>query len=389
MKITNQSWRRQFVCRGSIERLFLLSLCLATIMSCSSGHHEHKTLKDAFAGKFLIGTAMNVREIAGADTVATRLIKQQFDAIVAENCMKSENIQPEEGQFHFEMADRLVAFARKNHLVVTGHTLIWHSQTPAWFFTDSTGNQVSRGELIQRMKKHIETLVGRYRGRVKGWDVVNEAINDDGSYRKSKFYEIIGKEYIPMAFKFAHEADPKAELYYNDYSTAKPEKRAGIVAMVKDLQRQGIRINAIGMQTHIGLDFPDIHDYENTMEAFAALGVKVMVTEMDLTVLPSPHANVGAEVSASFDYQKKLNPYAGGLPDSVIRKFNARYTDFFKLFLKHQKQISRVTLWGISDAESWRNDWPVKGRTDYPLLFDRNYQPKPIVEKLIQMAKNN
>lgn len=347
---------------------------------------EVSALKDAFAGKFYIGAALDSAQIKGRNTAAIRIVKEQFNAIVPENCMKSENIQPQEGVFDFTLPDKFVEFGEQNGMFVTGHTLIWHSQTPPWLFVDRLGNEVSREEMIERMKMHIQTVVGRYKGRIKGWDVVNEAILDDGSYRQSKFYQIVGEDFIRLAFEFAHEADPDAELYYNDYSMANPEKRDGVVAMVKKLQQEGVRIDGIGMQAHIGLTQPDITEFEKSIEAFSALGVKVMITELDLTLLPFPDMNVGAEVSASFDYQQKMDPYKNGLPDSVNVKFESRYLDFFKLFMKHQDVISRVTQWGVNDAQSWRNYWPIEGRTDYPLLFDRNNQPKPVVTKIIELT---
>ncbi|WP_207431382.1 endo-1,4-beta-xylanase [Sabulibacter ruber] len=345
------------------------------------------SLKDAFKNKFHIGTALNAQQITGQDAAGIQVVKENFNAIVAENCMKSGMIQPREGQFNFDLPDRFVKFGEENKMLINGHTLVWHSQAPRWFFTDSLGRDVSREVLIQRMKTHIRSVVGRYKGRVHTWDVVNEAILDDGSWRKSKFYEIIGKDFIKLAFQFAKEADPKAELYYNDYSMAIPKKRDGVVAMVKELQQQGVKIDGIGMQGHIGLTFPTTEEFEKSILAFSGLGVKVMITELDLTVLPSPGGNVGADVAANFEYQQKMNPYPNGLPDSVSQAFNERYLDFFKLFLKHQDKISRVTLWGVSDKDSWRNGWPVRGRTDYPLLFDRDNKPKAVVKSIIQAAK--
>lgn len=351
------------------------------VLSCTN---ENVTLKDAFKGTFYIGTAINAAQITGRDTASVELIKAQFNAIVAENCMKSASVQPQEGKFNFTLADQFVAFGEANGMFITGHTLIWHSQIPAWFFTDSLGSDVGPEVLKGRMKKHIYTVVGRYKGRVKGWDVVNEAILDDGSWRNSKFYRILGKDFIKLAFKFAHEADPDAELYYNDYSMANAGKREGVMAMVRALQDAGIRIDGIGMQTHIGLDYPDIPEFEKSLEAFASLGLKVMISEMDLTVLPSPQGNTGADVSQSNAYRESINPYKSGLPDAVEQKFNDRYLDFFRLFLKHKDQISRVTWWGVTDAHSWRNNWPVRGRTDYPLLFDRTFRPKPVVREIIE-----
>ncbi|MGQ1891625.1 endo-1,4-beta-xylanase [Thermophagus sp. OGC60D27] len=349
-------------------------------------NNESKSLKDALSGKFHIGTALNARQIMGHDSATMEVAKKHFNSIVAENIMKSEMIQRREGEFNFELADQFVKFGEENNMFIVGHTLIWHSQAPRWFFKDDEGNDVSKEVLIERMKNHIHTVVGRYKGKVDGWDVVNEAILDDGSYRKSKFYDIIGEDFIKLAFQFAHEADPEAELYYNDYSMAKPGKRKGVVKMVKKLQEQGVKIDAIGMQGHIGLDHPSIQEFEKSIEAYSGLGVKVMVTELDLSVLPMPDWSAGAEISTDYEYQKELNPYAEGLPDSVNVAFENRYLDFFKLFLEHQDVISRVTLWGVNDNNSWKNNWPVRRRTDYPLLFDRNNEPKPVVDKIIQEA---
>ncbi|MHB9141843.1 MAG: endo-1,4-beta-xylanase [Paludibacter sp.] len=358
---------------------------LILLVSCSA--KKRTTLKEAFADKFLIGTAMNSKQINGLDSASIRVIKEQFSAIVPENVMKSEVIQPVEGEFDFSLADQFVKFGEKNDLFITGHTLIWHSQLPGWFCVDAKGNNVSPEILKQRMKTHIYALVGRYKGRVKGWDVVNEAIEDDGSWRKSKFYEILGEDYIRLAFQYAHEADPQAELYYNDYSMALPAKRDAVVKMLNKLQQQGVKIDGIGMQGHMTMDFPSVEEFEKSIIAFSNTGVKVMITEMDISVLPKPGKNVGADVSLNFKYDKELNPYPGSLPDSVATALQNRYADFFRLFLKYKDKISRVTVWGVNDAQSWRNNWPVRGRTDYPLLFDRNNNPKPIVEIIIKEAE--
>jgi len=363
---------------------FLAVLLLGMLYSCSNKEENPVSLKMAVGNRFYIGTALDSAQIVGADTSAINIITQHFNAIVAENVMKSEVIQPVEEEFDFKMADEFVQFGIDNKLFITGHTLIWHSQAPDWLFVDKQGNDVSRDVLIQRMRSHIHTVVDHYKGIIKGWDVVNEAILDNGTWRESKFYKIIGEDFVKLAFEFAHEADPEAELYYNDYSMAKKGKREGVVAMVKSLQEQGIRIDGIGMQGHISMDDPTIEDFEKSIVAFSELGVKVMITELDLTVLPMPNMNAGADVALNFEFKKELNPYVNGLPDSISVKITKRYQDFFTLFFKHSDKISRVTLWGVSDAQSWRNYWPVEGRTDFPLLFDREYKAKPIVEKIIQ-----
>jgi endo-1,4-beta-xylanase len=367
---------------------FVISfMVIALFPNCKAEESKsEKALQEALKGKFLIGVAMNADQITGKDTAGVRLIKEHFNSITPENCMKSEVLQPEEGKFDFALADQYVDFGQKNNMFIVGHTLIWHSQAPKWFFVDKDGKDVSREVLIERMKNHIYTVVGRYKGRVNGWDVVNEAIEDDGSFRKSKFYEIIGEDYIRLAFEFAREADPEAELYYNDYSMSKEGKRDAVVKMVRNLQSQGVKIDGIGMQGHMTMDFPTLEEEEKSIVAFSETGVKVMITELDLTVLPSPGTKVSADVALSYEYQKQLNPYPNGLPDSVAQAAHDRYAEFFRLFLRHADKIDRVTMWGLTDGDSWRNNWPVPGRTDYPLLFDRNYQPKPIVETIIKEA---
>ncbi|WP_037373451.1 endo-1,4-beta-xylanase [Salinimicrobium xinjiangense] len=345
-------------------------------------------LKDAYKDKFLIGTALNRWQLAGKEPEAIEIVKQHFNAIVAENVMKSSRIQPREGEFNFALADRFVEFGEQHDMHVHGHTLIWHSQAPDWFFVDDEGKTISPEVLKQRMKDHIYTVVARYEGRVHSWDVVNEAIEDDGSYRQSKFFEILGEDFVKLAFQYAHEADPEAELYYNDYSMANPRKRLGVVKMVKQLQQEGVPVHGIGMQGHIGLNYPEINEFEKSIEAFGALG-KVVISELDLSVLPSPWGDAGAEISQNFEYEDKMNPFPDSLPDGVQQQFTTRYVDFFKLFLKHQDKISRVTLWGVNDGNSWKNNFPVKGRTDYPLLFDRQNYAKPVVQEIIKLTKNN
>lgn len=333
-----------------------------------------------------MGVALNTRQIWGRDTNALKIVKTHFNSVVAENCMKSMSLQPREGQFQFRDADQFVEFAEQNKMFAIGHTLIWHSQAPRWFFVDEQGNEASREVLIERMKKHITTVVSRYKGRIKGWDVVNEAIMDDGSFRKSKFYTIIGEDFIRLAFEFAHAADPEAELYYNDFSMSLEGKRNGVVSMINKLKKQGVKVTGIGMQGHVGLDYPKISDFEKSILAFSATGVKVMITELDVTVLPKPGRNMGADINQNYEYKKSINPYIVGLPDAIETKLQDRYLDFFSLFLKHHKKISRVTVWGVTDGDSWLNNWPVFGRKDYPLLFDRQYKAKPFVEMISRIS---
>ncbi len=380
-----------------MKNLTYLFTVFVLLLSCKPNKSESDTamlkteepqnLKDALQGKFLMGTALNARQIDGYNPEEMEVVKSQFNSIVAENCMKSERLVPQKGNYNFETADKFVKFGEDNNMVVHGHTLVWHSQTPRWFFKDDAGNDIDKEELTKRIKDHITTVVGRYKGRVKTWDVVNEAVLDDGSMRESKFYNLLGEDFIKIAFETAHEVDPEAELYYNDYSTSIPEKRDGIVRLIKNLQAQGVPIHGVGMQGHVGMDYPELEEFEKTMEAFSDLGLKVAVTEFDITVLPSPWKDQGAEVSANFEYEDRMNPYPEKLPDSVNTAFNARCLDFFKLFLKHQDKLEKVTMWGVNDGNSWRNNWPVSGRTDYPLLFDRQNKSKPVVDSIILLAQ--
>jgi len=367
-----------------------LAIFIATIFVTTSGFAQLKptSLKNAFKDDFYIGTALDSTQIVGAAQSSTNLVKQQFNSIVAENCMKIENIQPFEGKFNMALSDQFVKFGEKNKMKIIGHNLVWHSQAPAWFFVDKKGKQVSREVLIQRMHKHITTLVTRYKGRIHGWDVVNEALEDDGTLRKSLWYKIIGPDYIELAFKFAHEADPKAELYYNDYNLYKPSKRAGAVEIVKTLQAKGCRIDAVGEQGHYSLGMNIFDDLEGSIVAFSNLGVKVMITELDLTILPFPTSEITADVSMSYQNSAKYNPYTKEVPESVLNEFSDYYVKLFKLFVKHKDVIDRVTFWGVNDGQSWRNYWPIKIRTDYPLLFDRDNKAKPVVDRIIKVSKS-
>ena len=356
--------------------IFFLACMLAVAGVSPLSAKNNKTLKDVLGKYFLIGTAMNVDQIWERNADEANIVKNNFNAVVAENCMKGEEIHPEENRFFWDDADRLVKFAEDNGLAVTGHCLVWHSQAPVWMFTDERGDTVSRDVLINRMHRHISEVVGRYKGRILGWDVVNEIFNDDGTFRESPYYRIIG-----------HEADPDAELYINDYSLSYPAKRDAVCRIVRKLKSEGYRVDGIGMQSHNGLDYPDMAEYEKSIDAFAACGVKVMVTELDVNVLPNPKKFGGADINQNFKYADILNPYKNGLPKDVEKQFEQRYLDLFKIYYRHRGQISRVTLWGVTDTKSWLNDFPVPGRVNYPLLFGRDNKPKPVVDKIIEIFK--
>jgi endo-1,4-beta-xylanase len=360
-----------------------LILLMYFASSCSN---EEPGLKDAFEGDFLIGTAMNAAQIFGKDEKAQPFIAKHFNSITAEDAMKWERIHPVPDRYEFALADTMMSFAQQHGMSVIGHCLIWHSQTPAWVFQDSLGNTLTRDALLDRMRDHIFSVVGHYKGKVMGWDVVNEAVDEDGTLRKTKWLEIIGEDYIEKAFEYAHEADPDAELYYNDYNNEERAKRTGVISLVKKLQDKGIRIDGVGIQGHWHLDSPDFRVVEESIDEYASLGIKVMITEMEINVLPTPAWLYGAEISKTAEYRDSLNPYVEGLPDSVQNMLTNRYAELFRLLLKHKEVISRVTFWGVNDGYSWKNNWPIPGRTNYPLLFDRSYNPKPAFWAVVEEA---
>jgi endo-1,4-beta-xylanase len=345
---------------------------------------EAPTLKDAFKNDFLIGAALNASQFSEENRMEASIVKQQFNCISPENCLKWESVHPEPGRFDFSQADRYVAFGQNNGMTVIGHNLIWHNQTPKWVFEDDQGNPVDRATLLARMHDHIFTVVGRYRGKIHGWDVVNEAVDEDGSLRQSPWFKILGEGYLLKAYQFAHEADPGAELYYNDYSLENMPKQRGAIALIKKLQSQGVRIAAVGLQGHYNMNWPSTHDIDETISAFATLGVKVNVTELDINMLPSPTRSQAAEVAMHFALRGDLNPYTNGLPDAVEQQLAHRYSDIFRVFLKDRAEINRVTFWGVTDGDSWLNDWPIRGRTSYPLLFDRSGQAKAAFTAVIK-----
>jgi len=265
---------------------------------------------------------------------------------------------------------------------------VWHNQTPRWVFEDDHGRPVDRETLLRRLREHISTVVGRYKGRINSWDVVNEALNQDGTMRQSPWLKIIGEDYLVQAFRFAHEADPAAELYYNDYDLELPAKRTGAVALMKRLQQNGVPIAGIGLQNHNRLQWPSIVDEDVTIDAFAQLGLKVNITELDVDVLPRT-TGIGADYAVNIAPTPELNPYTAALPDSIQSQLANRYADLFRVYLKHRDVIDRVTFWGIADGDSWLNNWPIKGRTNYPLLFDRLGQPKPAFYSVIDTVNSH
>jgi endo-1,4-beta-xylanase len=338
------------------------------------------SLKDAFKKDFAIGTALNTAQIDERNLKTTEFIARQFNMATPENVMKSALLHPKWDTYTFEMGDKLIEFGKKHNIKINGHTLIWHSQLPA--FVRGIHSQDS---IRTFFTDHINTVAGHYKGKVFSWDVVNEALNEDGTLRKSVFLQHLGDNYVTEAFRLAQAASPNTELYYNDYNNEQPAKRAGCIALIKKVKEAGVRIDGVGIQGHWHVGRVPLKDIEESIVQYAALGLKVMFTELDLEVLPRNFQ--GADVGQRMASNATTNPYPNALPDSVQQQLATDYESLFKLFLKHKDKVTRVTFWGVNDGDSWLNNWPIRGRTSYPLLFDRNNQPKPAFYKVVALAK--
>ena len=350
-------------------------------------------MKESYRGTFLMGSAVNHEIVSGEDLSSQQIVIKEFNTITAENCMKAENVNPEPNVYAFAQADSFVEFAQNNNMFIIGHTLVWHNQTPSWFFTDQNGNPNTPEAQKERLRAYIEKVAGRYSGKVHAWDVVNEVIDNDGSYRPTTWVKGIGDgdELVKLAFKYASIYAPNAELYYNYFNAWRPEKRDGIVRMVKMLQGEGIRIDGIGIQGHWGLNYPKNEYIEQTIDAFAALGVKVMITELDVDVLPLNKEGqiIGTSMMESQfqleEFKTFLDPYQAGLPKDIEQQLAERYAELFQIFINKKDKIHRVTFWGVHDGMSWKNGYPIPDRTNYPLLYTREGEPKLARESILNL----
>jgi len=362
-------------------------VALLTALITHAAVAELPQLDEAWDGKFRVGCAIGRKLIKEPHSPIGDLVRSQYNQFTAENAMKWATIQPEPDRFDFTRADGMMDIAEAAGGNVHGHVFIWHEAAPDWIFEDKDGKPLTRDALLARMRDHIYTVGGRYRGRIQSWDVVNEALNNNGTLRDTKWREIIGDDYILHAFRFAAKAAPDAMLVYNDYLMTLPAKRDGAVRIVKQLQDAGLRIDAVGMQGHWQLNGPSLEAIEASIVAFRDVGVKVMITELDIDVLPKAWEHIGADVSALQEYKDELNPYTEGLPEEIQQQQAERYKALFELFAKHNDTIEFVTFWGTHDGKSWLNNFPVKGRTNYPMLFDRELQPKPAFFSVIDAAE--
>jgi endo-1,4-beta-xylanase len=362
------------------------SLSLILLAVAAAHAQSATTLKDAYQGIFRIGAALNPAQFEERDPRSNPIIAAQFNTISPENALKWQSIHPRVDGYNFEPADRYVTFGEKYKMFIIGHCLVWHSQTPRWVFQNDAGEPLTRDALLARMRDHIMTVVGRYKDRIGGWDVVNEALNEDGTMRQSPWSKIIGDDFLLKAFQFAHEADPKAELYYNDYNLENEPKRKGAVELIRKLKAAGAPITGIGLQDHNKMDWPTAKQESDTIEAFAALGMRVNISELDVDILPRTTAQNTADVSSTAAGNAQSNPYTAGLPDDKQKALAQRYAELFDVFVKHRASIDRITFWGVTDAESWLNNFPTRGRTNYPLLFDRQGKPKPAFDAVLKGA---
>lgn len=360
--------------------LVVFICCICTGGNGQSAAGEIPSLKTVFKEDFLVGAALNRHQVNETDPMATACIARQFNTLTPENDMKAALIHPEWGRYNFTEADKIIAFGERHQLQINAHTLIWHSQLPAFVM-----HMHDKDSLQRFFKDHISVIASRYDGKVYSWDVVNEALNEDGTMRKSLFQRTLGDDYVVQAFQLAGQAAPHTKLYYNDYNIERPEKRAGAVALIRKIQAAGVRIDGVGIQGHWHLGRVPLKDIEESILAYAALGIDVMFTELDISVLPDPKGVEGADVNQQKGYNNALNPYAGSLPDSVQQQLASDYENLFRLFLRYKDKIGRVTFWGVNDGDSWLNNWPVPGRTNYPLLFDRQFNPKMAFNKVIAL----
>lgn len=367
-----------------IEIIALNFVVAALFFSCTVSKNSTSSisLKDAYKNSFLIGTALNAVQIEEKDPTAAKVIPKEFNALTPENIMKCEIIHPTWDKYNFDLADKLIAYGQKNNIPVMGHTLIWHSQLSEFI------RKIKSPDSLQLFfENHIKTIASRYDGKIYSWDVVNEALNEDGTMRNSIYLQKLGPDYVVEAFKIAQKAAPNTELYYNDYNIEQPQKRAGAIALIRKIQAAGVRIDGVGIQGHWKVNKVPFKDIEESIVAFSKLGIKVMFTELDLTVLPNPWDVNTADVNMRAENNAYFNPYPNGLPDSVQQMLTNDYAQLFTIFQKHRKEVTRVTFWGVNDSQSWLNNWPIFGRTNYPLLLDRNFKPKEAYYKVIEVTK--
>ncbi|WP_314002972.1 endo-1,4-beta-xylanase [uncultured Paenibacillus sp.] len=324
----------------------------------ASNNRDIPKLREVFGRSFDIGAAVNPRTIRSQ----RELLAYHFNSLTPENEMKFESLHPAEDRYTFEQADEIADFAASNGKKLRGHTLVWHNQTTDWLFQDGKGGTVDAETLLARMKSHIHTVMKRYKDRIYAWDVVNEVIADEGPelLRRSKWLDIAGEGFIAKAFEYAHEADPNAELYYNDYNESHSAKREKIYTLVKGLIDRDVPIHGVGLQAHWNIHQPGLDEIRAAIERYASLGLQLQITELDVSV---------------FDHEDRRTDLTE--PSERMKDLLAeRYGRFFELFREYRQHVAAVTFWGAADDYTWLDDFPVKGRKNWPLLFDERHRPK-------------
>jgi endo-1,4-beta-xylanase len=380
--------RRALLQRGAVlaatsKLAGLTAIASAQVQAQAQGS---TSLAHAWRDTFHMGVAVSNPSLDRQIASHLDLIAREFNSVTAENAMKWGVLRPDGVNWQWQRPDAFMDFADAHDMYVVGHTLVWHSQIPASVFADADGATLSRDALLARMEEHIATLAGRYRGRVHAWDVVNEAIDEGNGWRRSPWLQIIGEDFMEHAFRMARAADPQAVLLYNDYNMHNPRKRAFLVDVLRDYLDRGVPIDGVGLQGHLGLEYPDMEEWERSIATYADMGLDVHVTELEIDPLPSPYA-MSAEISNRFDYSPENDPWPDGLPDEVQQQLADRYEQVFRILLRYRDNVRRVTFWGLHDGISWKNDFPIRGRTNHPLLFDRMLAPKPAYHRLVSMMQ--
>jgi len=366
--------------RISIVKISFLGTWLTLILfacgpSTKNQQSSEKGLKDYYKDYFSMGVAVSPRSLKDSQA---ELIKEQFISITPENVMKMGPIHPAQGQFIWGPGDQIVEFAQENNMKIRGHALCWHKQVPDWLFKNADGTEVSKEELLRRLEHHITNVVSHYKDDIYAWDVVNEAISDkDGEfYRDSKWYQICGEDYIAKAFEYARAADPDLELFYNDYNVINPKKRQKIYELIKSLKEKGVPIDGVGIQGHWSIFEPSEDQLRQTIQQFTDLGVKVQITELDVSIYEKEHSRRDKLPTDKDDFTPELQ-----------QQQMDQYEMIFRVFRENKDHLNAVTFWNISDKYSWLDNFPVLDRKDYPLLFDEKLKPKEAYWKVVNFKE--
>lgn len=352
---------------------FLIILCTGALLGQGvRSEEEIPSLWQAYEGYFPIGAAVRYQSLNSHRD----LLVKHFNSITAENEMKFASLQPAEGTFAFFRADEIVEFAKKNKMLVRGHTLVWHRQYPGWLFRDGAGK--ASGELVlKRLENHINTVLSRYKDDIYCWDVVNEAVSDSMSEylrKDSPWYQVLGEDYIAEAFRMAHKADPDAKLFYNDYSATDPNKMVKICFLLEELLAQGVPVHGMGIQGHWDIYSPSATQIETAIRRYAALGLEVQITELDISVFRWNDKR--KFITDPEEYTKRLELQA------------KKYDEIFRIFREYRDVVTGVTFWGVADDLTWKDQEPVRGRKDFPLLFDDvEHQPKEAFWRIVNFSR--